>query len=462
MSDPNAERGELWLERGRPDKAEPELRQALALDPDSGELKADLARCLLQLERNDEALHFAREAVGDEPDWVYPRFILGAVLLAAGDHEGALRVSREALALDPDYPGSYSVLASAFARQKKWDESLEISERALEIDPENEQALNARGFALTQLGRRDEAAEGLQASLRRDPENPETHMYLGWNALQKGDGEEAIVHFRESLRLDPGAEGARGGLVEAMKHRRSLYRPFLAWFLFLSRIPTRTAYILLVGSVLVRAFLWEIAEANPSLGVVIYPLYWGLIAFILMSWIAVPLFNLVLRFSRDGKYALDEHETFVSNCLAGVIALTVVLLLAALAGVPAMLLAAGLTGAWAIPLTRFLHAETWKGRAIHGVSSAGLLLLALGATTQQFRYESWRNGLSPQIVEFSFLEPSQRATRVRAMDASEQGRFLAEWEQFVTELDQHKPQAEQAKSMTSMYTWTWVILTWVP
>lgn len=463
MTSGHAQRGKLWLERGRADKAEEELRQALALDPDDGELMADLARCLLQLERNDEALVLARDAVGAEPEWAYPRLILAAALLESGKPKPGEQVAREAIELDPELPAAHSMLAGALGMQKRWKESLAAAEGALALDPEDEVALNARSHALTQLGRREQAAEGLEASLRRDPENPRTHMHLGWNALHGGEHEEAIVHFREALRLDPQEEGARAGLVEAMKSRTGLYRPFLAWFLLLSRIPTRTAYMLFFGTVILRGFLSQTAKANPSLAVVIWPLYWGIVAFILMSWIAAPLFDLTLRLSKDGKYALSEEEIFNSTCLGGVLLLALVLLVAGLAGAPAMLLAAGLTGALSIPVVRALHAENGKKRALHGLTLAILFLLAFGATVQRFRFERWRDGLSAPVRELAELEVGdERRTRLESLGPAQQDVVRVQWPAYAAEVEARVEQRDQANSMTTMFLWGFVLQTWLP
>ena len=453
----------MWLERGRPEKAEQELLRALASDPENGELKADLARCMLQLERVEEALVFAREAIAAEPEWAYPRIMLAAALLASNRAKEAERIALEAIELDPELPALYALLATTLGAQKRWKESLAAAEKGLELDPENERCLNDRGQALTHLGRREQAAEGLQAALRRDPENPETHLNLGWNALHGGQGEEAIRHFREALRLDPELDAARSGLVEAMKSRTGLYRPFLAWFLFLGRIPTRTAFLILIGSVFARRYLATAARENPSLGVVLWPLFYGIVAFILMSWIASPLFDLVLRLSRDGKYALSEREIFNSNCLGSVLLLAIVLLLAGFAGVPAMYVAAGLTGAWAIPLTRALHATGRKRLVFHRLAAAGLLLIGIGAISQRYLYESSYRNLSPEIQELGSLPTIEdRMARISALAPEDQESLKNAFEIEKVDLETCSTFAQRSEALLAMYMWGFVILTWIP
>ncbi len=457
----SADRGELWMERGRPEKAEGELRQALALDPDNVEVKARLAHCLMQLDRDEEGLVLAREAVGADPEWAYPRLVMAIGLMATQRVKDAEQVAREAIELDPELPVLHAVLATTLGLQKRWKEALAAAEMGLELDPENEMCLNERSSALTNLGQREQASEGLMAALQRNPENPQTHYHLGLNALHAGRSEESIRHFREALRLDPEMAGAREGLVEAMKSRTSLYRPFLAFFLLLGRLPQRQVYMILFGSVIARGFLASAARDNPSLGIVLWPIYYGIIAFILMSWIASPLFDLVLRLSKDGRYALSEAELFNSTCLGLVLLLAVIFLIAGFAGVPAMFLAAGFMGAWSIPLTRALHAPKGKRKNLHSLAAVALLVIGLVATVQRYSFESWWNefGVGVQIVA---LPEELREQKLAELTPAQLERMGSEVEAFKAGAAEYSAKKRRSDSLVSAYMWGFVLLTWVP
>jgi hypothetical protein len=56
-----------------------------------------------------------------------------------------------------------------------------------------------------------------------------------------------------------------------------------------------------------------IASSNPSFAPYIWPVLAVYIAFALLTWIGVPLANLLLRLSRYGRYALSRHQRIGSN-----------------------------------------------------------------------------------------------------------------------------------------------------
>lgn len=407
MSGSPQQLGDLWIERGRPEKAEPEYRRALALDPEDAGVRASLAQCLMLLDRNEEALSLARSAVGEDPDNPHVHHVLAIVLINSDQEKEAEKVIRSVLAMDAESAGVFGTLAQAMLGQRRWQEALEAAESGLALDPEHGPCLNMRGLALVQLGKRDEASEGLHTALRHDPEDPTTHFVLGMSALHAGRHHEAARHFSEALRLDPEFEGARAGLVDALKAKQGLYRPFLAWFLFLGRIPTKTAYMLFIATIFARKFLKEASEAYPDFAPLFMGLYVAMIGFILMSWIAEPLFDLVLRLSPEGRYALSEKEVFRSNCLGAVLALALIFLVAGFAGVPTMFVASGVMAVWAIPMVRALR-EAGKTRWIHRVAAAVLLLLGFVSFFQINAFDRWHNSLSPELIAVLESTPQER------------------------------------------------------
>jgi hypothetical protein len=92
-----------------------------------------------------------------------------------------------------------------------------------------------------------------------------------------------------------------------------------------------------------------------------------------MTWIADPLFNLVLRLNRFGRLALSDEQTMASNwvggCLLGA-------LLAGLAwlitGHSAALLAALLFGALVLPVAATFHCQSGGPRIIMSLYTSAL------------------------------------------------------------------------------------------
>jgi tetratricopeptide (TPR) repeat protein len=388
MTNAHLERAQIWLEQNRFDLAEPELRKVLAVDPEEPWAHAALAVCLVELGRAKDGLAAAERAIGLAPEWDVPHVAHAHALLALERPREAEAAARQAIACAADDSRAHAMLARALVGQKRWREAQAAAEAGLQIDPEDDTCANMRALALIQLGEGKAADLALEAALRRDPENPQTHMNLGWSALHRRDAGAAIAHYREALRLDPGSADARAGLVEALKARNWLYRVVLRYFLLLTRIKTRTAFVLMIGTVLVRRVIVSLAESNPTFAPALWTVFWALVAFVLTTWIAQPLFNTILRFDPDGRHALARDQVVQSNWLLGTLAVSVTCAVLWLLGVPGMKMGAVLIAVMVLPVTATAGAAG-KSRYFLGTATILLTLVALSASVSHARFESW-------------------------------------------------------------------------
>lgn len=371
-------RAQVLMQTGRPELAEQELRRALADDPHDPHLHALLSLCLAQAERHAEALDEARHATGLDPDDPFPRYAEARALLALERRDEAERAIREAVALAPGDPEFHAVLAAILLDRRRWSEALAEAETALEADPEHVLATNLRAQALVFLDRRDEAGATLRAALARDPENAYTHASQGWALLHAGQQAAALEHFRESLRLDPRDAWAKAGLVEALKARNPVYAGMLRYFLWMSRLEPRTQWIVVIGGLLGYRVLARVAADVPALNPLVVPLMVAYLGFVLMSWTADQLFNLVLFTSPVGRHALTEEQKTGAILLGGVVALALgALAIWAVGGSGVALLAAGLSAGLMIPLSATLRGRG-RGRMVMGAATAAIALAAVG------------------------------------------------------------------------------------
>jgi len=119
------------------------------------------------------------------------------------------------------------------------------------------------------------------------------------------------------------------------------------------------------------------ARTNPHLAPVIYPIIILYTVFALMTWIASPLFNLILRLNRFGRLALSREETVASNWLGASLALALGMLIwwvVTQEGVG--LLGAMVFGFLAIPLSGIFYCQPgWPRWAMAGITA---VLAALG------------------------------------------------------------------------------------
>jgi tetratricopeptide (TPR) repeat protein len=316
----------ILLEQGRYDLAEEKLRQTLAADPTNGLAHALLAQCLCERKRLTEATDEAYHAVRTEPNLAAGHAALARALHERNYFDEAKNAIEEALRLEPRNPDHFARLGGIAFDRRDWTAALDAAEQGLEQDPEHISCNNLRAMALVKLGRNAEAGQTLASTLARDPENAYSHANQGWALLHEGKYTKALEHFREALRLEPGMDNARAGIVEAMKARTGIYALLLRYFLWMGRWSRKVQWLIILGLFFGNQALTATGEAYPALKPWIQPVQVAYVVFALMTWLAVPLFNLLLRLHRFGRYALSRDQIVASNWVGGLLLVAVICL----------------------------------------------------------------------------------------------------------------------------------------
>lgn len=310
------QRAMLLFGQQRLDLAEPELRQALGEDPENASAHAMLALCMARRRELKGALEEARLAVGIAPDDSYTHYVLACVLDDLHEFDEAEASIRQSIALDPHDADPRALLASLHFQRHRWKDALAAAEEALEQDPEHVPANNLRAMSLVKLGRKAEAGQTIDSALARDPENAVTHANMGWTLLHQNDSRAALDSFREALRLHPGLEWARVGLVTALKARNPVYALFLRYVLWMQKLSPKVRTAIIIGLYVLYRILAEIRRNQPQYAPYILPVLILYAAFVLVSWLADPLFNLLLRLHPLGRHALTSNERRSGEALA--------------------------------------------------------------------------------------------------------------------------------------------------
>lgn len=372
------QRAMLLVQQGRHKMAADELRAALAQDPYDPYAHALLGICLAEGEDFDGALDEARQAIHLAPDFPYAHYAHAHIHILRERPKEALPAALEAVRLDPGDPDYHAELAAVHLMTSDWKLGLECAERALQIDGEHVRATNLRAMALTQLGRRAEAGQTIDSALSRNPDIALTHANQGWNLLHKGEPKKALDHFREAMRLDPTNDWARQGIVEAMKARIFIYRWILKYFLWMGRLKAGSRWGVVIGLWVAFNVLIRVEEKYPEYGPYLWPLLYGYIGFVLLSWLAQPIFNTVLRVSRYGRHALTKDQTFASNCILGLLLLSGAAWLANWRYDHWLLHLTGLYGLWLlIPVAGSFTVRPGRGRRVMGLYTAGLFAVGV-------------------------------------------------------------------------------------
>jgi tetratricopeptide (TPR) repeat protein len=381
---PHQQRAEVLLQQGRYDRAAPELRQALAADPDNGFLHALLALCLIEMEQYEEATDEARTTIRLAPDVAFGHYLLAKVYLQRNWLDEAHRAIQEALRLNADHAPHHGLQAAIWLARRDWKAALDAANQGLALDPEDVQCNNLRALALVQLGRGDEASATLADNLARDPEDALSHANQGWALLHRGERQKALEHFREALRLQPGLEFARAGILEAMKSKNLLYRLMLRYFLWMSRLSGTAQWMVILGLYFGNRILNGLAAEHPAWRPWILPLTILYLVFALTTWIARPLFNSLLRLDRFGRHVLSRAEIVESNWVGAFVVLALAALVTWLATDNLFAqLGTIYFGLLLIPLSAvFKSSPGWPRRLMTlytaGLAAAGLAWLPVG------------------------------------------------------------------------------------
>ncbi|MBI5817875.1 MAG: tetratricopeptide repeat protein [Verrucomicrobia bacterium] len=315
------ERAILLFQQKRHELAEKELRQLLTAEPHDAHAHALLALCMANQKKFEEAIAEARQSVHLAPDFGFAHYAVACVLYDQDKNAEAEAAIQEAIRLEPNDADYFALLAGIRCDLRRWDEALAAADQGLAADPEHVSCTNLRAMALVKLGRRAEAKASIGSALSKDPDNATTHANQGWALLHDGNALAAMEHFREALRLDPQQEWARQGILEALKARNIIYRWILLYFLWMSRLSKRAQWGVIIGGYIAYRMLASISKAQPELAPLLTPLMGLYAIFVILTWTAAPLFNLLLRLDRFGRYALSREEIVASNwigaCLLG-------------------------------------------------------------------------------------------------------------------------------------------------
>ena len=322
------QRALMLLDQSRHEMAIDELRQLLAVEPNNATGHAILAICFSETKQYADAQAESELAIHLSPDQAFVFYAQSIVLANRNQYAAAQAAIETAVGMDPYNPDYFAKLAEVQFNQHRWQEALAAAEMGLSLDAESVTCTNLRAMALVKLGRKIEAQEAIGAALKRAPEDEYAHANMGWTLLEQNQPEKAMEHFREALRLNPEMEWARAGIIEAMKSRYFIYRIMLNWFLWMQKLQQKAQWGVIIGAYIGFRLLSGFADDHPQWSPWLQPLLIAYIAFALMTWVASPLFNLVLRTSKFGRLALSEHQ-IRSSTWVGVCVLSGILLVAA-------------------------------------------------------------------------------------------------------------------------------------
>jgi len=369
---------------GRLEDAEEALREALREDPDDPAAHGILALVLVDLDRAEEALEAASTTIALAPDLSVAHVARAQALLGLDRFEEAESSAREAIRLDPEDSDGHVLLTAGLLGQGRLPDALAAVHRALSLNPESETARGLQAVALALSERGDDWKEAAGQTLAVAPESALAHAFSGQAHLIRGGEREAAERFREALRLDPGSEFAQQGLADAMKASHPLFRPLFRFFMWQDRLSRGWKIAITVGPILLVRALRPAADHNPLvIGLIAL---W--IAFVLATWLSVPIANVALRFSRVGRAVLPADQKRSSTAFLAFVGAALLEVVLGLTISPGFGAAAIATGLLALPIgsahglgPRRKRIVYWAAIAAGVAAFAGGALIAVGVGT---------------------------------------------------------------------------------
>jgi tetratricopeptide (TPR) repeat protein len=268
----------------------------------------------------DEAGESVRHAREISPDHPFVQYAAAAVALQQGSVRDAIHAAQAAQQLAPGYADAALLEARARAQLGQWDRVRALASAVAEREPEHEEAalLEAIAAEVARDGSLD--PETWRRLGERFPLNPVARTGAGWTRLRAGQIPAARAEFEQALAIDPSLSWAKEGLATALKARNPIYALLLRFFLWFGRLQPRTRTLILVGGFLGYNTLRRTASLQPELRPFIVPVLVSYVAFVVLSWLADPLMNLLLMARPEGRRLLapDQRRSavLVGSCLA--------------------------------------------------------------------------------------------------------------------------------------------------
>src|SRR5215216_591840 len=196
----------LYLLKRAPDKAIPQLKEVLALEPEHAEATEKLAELLLSQGRFDECIGFIEKQRGSRPVAASLLVILGDAYLAKNDLAKAEENYLVALEGRLENAGALFGLAQISRLKGETKEtSLYLSRVAtLTADSKSPEFLYRFGLEAMRVEMFDESKSALQRAVELQPKEPSYLLALGIAWLRKTDLFEAQKLFRRVLQIEPG------------------------------------------------------------------------------------------------------------------------------------------------------------------------------------------------------------------------------------------------------------------
>lgn len=368
---------------------------------------------LLNSGRYTEAINYLEAHLSDYPQDNFAQYCLALAHLRTGDNDKSRQICEQLLIENPDsehvislsaeidieeeryikaeskaeilisinpYDSDHHLLMGRIKlAQRNYDKSLVSLNKSLEIDPENLDALNTKIVVDSLLG--NKSTDGsVEQALELDPESAYTIANQANQMLRKGNVQGALDRLHYALSLDPSNQLAQSVMQQAIKSKFWPYRMFAKYGEYMARLSAGSLWKIILGLYIGNQVMLKIAESNESLGKVLYPVVYFIIALFLLSWVLDPLMNLYLLTNKYGRALLNKDDKIMAICTGLALALSIIFcIFYFITDHDKYLWLFIPLGLLLIPLGSFLNPKTEKYRLILKIYVLALIVIFLTA-----------------------------------------------------------------------------------
>ena len=215
------ERAMVYIDAGRVDRAETELRAILEKNPDFYDANRILGRLLLDRSNGDrkrmeESLKYLEAAYKASPDDLSSGVAVSQIYMQLDRQADAERVLASLVERAPDQRSLNYSYAQVLTKLGRGNESKKYLERAVATDPTFGPAIMQLLDMYQQENEWSKAAEVLQPLVAEDPMNLDLQRQQAYFFLRAGDARSARDRFKALIAADPKDPRSQFYLAEAL------------------------------------------------------------------------------------------------------------------------------------------------------------------------------------------------------------------------------------------------------
>jgi len=193
------------------------LRQAAALEPENGSVRANLGTVMMEMGLTKQAKAELERASVLSPELPEVHNNLGQLLRDQGDLEGAVAAFKRALEIEPNQTQFRVNLGDVYRMMGKLELAEQELAHAVRLGPDSARARNNYGAVLILQERYDDALAQFQAVARLDPTYAFAYHNIGYIELLKGRPNQAEAALRRAVELNPRYQPSRVFLARALQ-----------------------------------------------------------------------------------------------------------------------------------------------------------------------------------------------------------------------------------------------------